>query len=299
MTESDQHRARLLGIRRVLLVELGLNIAVCIAKAVYGWASGSMAILADAAHSLVDGVANIAGFVLIGAASAPADADHPYGHRKIEVVAAAVLGLLIAGTAISFGRDAVTALLERREPPAGHAIGFWVIGATLLVNIGVAVYERRKARELDSAYLAADAAHTATDVMVTLGVLASFAASREGIWWADPVGALVVLLVIGRVSWRILRENISVLIDSVAVDAEIVRNVAVEHERVIDCHRVRSRGPRDAVLVDLHLVVSGELLLADAHAVAHQVEEAIVARLPGVIEVVVHVEPEGEEAEPL
>src|SRR5690606_19450006 len=117
------------------------------------------------------------GIVVLRLAAAPPDAGHPYGHRKLETVAAAAIGVLVALAALRFGWAAVEALVHGAAPPRTSAAGFVVIGGTWLVNLFVAIYEARRARELGSPYLAADAAHTGSDLLVTAGVAASFTAS--------------------------------------------------------------------------------------------------------------------------
>jgi cation diffusion facilitator family transporter len=285
-------RSRYREVKRVLGATLCLNLAVATGKGVYAWMSGSLAISADAVHSLVDAAANVAGLVLISRAARPPDSRHPYGHRKLEVIAAAVVGLFVAGAAIRFGYSAIEALASHPSPPATSIGGFLILGSTWAVNAFVAVWEGRKARELGSVYLAADAAHTASDVVVTAAVLSSFTAAHLGIRWADPIGALVVIAIIGWAAMHILATNLPVLLDTAALPADRVVSIARSVRGVIGCHRVRSRGPATAVLVDLHILLENETNLRDAHAIAHAVERALRDEFPNVVDVTVHMEPE-------
>lgn len=287
------------AVRRVLLIEMALNLVVAGAKLWAGLTTGSLAILSDAVHSLVDAGANVIGFSLVGIASAPPDSSHPYGHRKVEVFAASALGLLIGGTAMSFGVDAGRALLYGREAPAVTALGFAVIGGTLVVNVFITLYERHKAEQLESPYLYADAAHTAADVLTTIAVLLAYTASHFGYSWADPIGAVLVLVIVARIAWAILSENVSILVDAAAIPAENVEKLANGHPDVRGCHRVRSRGPADSAQVDLHLVLDGDLTLERAHDIAHEVEDLLRESIPGIADIVVHTEPDGHEPEPL
>jgi cation diffusion facilitator family transporter len=261
------------AIRRVLVFELALNLMVAGLKAMYGLWSGSLAIAADAVHSLIDASSNLVGFLVVGRAAEPPDEGHPYGHRKFEIVAAAGIGIAIGVAGIRFAWGAIDALIEARPAPATSWIGFAVIGGTLAVNIFVAAYEARRARQLDSQYLAADAAHTASDVLVTLAVLGSFIAARAGVAWADPVGALVVLVFIGYTAWHVLSRNISVLVDRAAVDADEIRRITCATDGVVDAHRIRSRGNAHTLHIDLHIQMDADMSLRDAHAVAHCVED--------------------------
>jgi cation diffusion facilitator family transporter len=294
---SDSGRAR--AVRRVLLAVLGLNVVVFAAKAAYGLWSHSLAISSDAMHSLADAGANVIGLVVLRFAEAPPDDQHPYGHRKFEMVAAAAIGVTVAVAALRFGWDAIDALIEGRGAPQTSILGFVVIGGTWLINLVVAAYEARRARDLDSAYLAADAAHTASDLIVTAGVAVSFTAAFFGLAWADPVGALLIILFIGRIAWRIVSANLTVLLDRVVVEPDRVRTVARAVDGVEDCHRVRSRGTEGAAQVDLHLLLDGEITLREAHEIAHKVEAELRRTIPSIIDVTIHMEPADDPEEGL
>ena len=289
-SKSGSDRGR--GVRRVLLVELCLNLIVAAAKGTYGAASGSLAVTTDAVHSLLDAAGNVLAMLALRASSAPPDRGHPYGHHKIEIVAAAAVGVLIAAGVGRFGWESLEALRGGREAPVVSAIGFVVVGGTFVVNVFVAVYERRRGKQLGSAFLLADSAHTASDVLVTIAVLLSLAGASLGFGWADPAAALVVLLVIARVAWQVLSGNVSILVDAAAVDPDHVTQIAVMTEGVRGCHRVRSRGTEFAAQVDLHLLFDNEISLWRAHAIAHDVEEALKREIPAIVDVTIHMEPE-------
>ncbi|HEU5058305.1 MAG TPA: cation diffusion facilitator family transporter [Kofleriaceae bacterium] len=296
---SDVARARAGAVRRVLLAILGLNLVVFAAKAAYGLWSGSLAISSDAMHSLADAGSNVIGLVVLHFAEAPPDDKHPYGHRKLEMVAASAIGVTVAMAALRFAWDAIDALASGHPPPQTSLLGFVVIGGTWVINLVVAAYEARRARDLDSAYLAADAAHTASDLVVTAGVAVSFTATYFGVRWADPVGALLIILFIGRIAWRIIGANLTVLVDKVVIDPDRVREVARSVEGVEDCHRVRSRGTEGAAQVDLHLLLDGEITLREAHETAHQVEEKLRRLIPEIVDVTIHMEPSDDPEEGL
>ncbi|HKA88433.1 MAG TPA: cation diffusion facilitator family transporter [Haliangiales bacterium] len=286
-------------VQRVIVQILTLNVAVAAAKAAYGWFSGSLSVASDAIHSTLDAAANVIGIVFLRMAKAPPDREHPYGHHKIETLAAAFIGLLIAGGAVRFAVSAVEALARGREPPVAGAGGFAVMLGTLAVNIAVTRYEHRRGRELGSAFLVADAAHTLSDVFVTVGVIGALVASRLGVGAADPLVALAVIAVIAHTAWRIVTANLSVLLDRAVVDPERIRAAAMAVEGVAGCHRVRSRGVEGALLIDCHIQVDGALPLRDAHALSHRVEASIRGALAGVADVTIHIEPEGDPEDPL
>jgi cation diffusion facilitator family transporter len=296
---SKDAQARALAVRRVLAIGLVCNLGVAGAEAFVGIMTGSLAVVTDSIHSLTDAAGNIIGLLLIRAAAAPPDPGHPYGHRKIEMLAGTALGVLIGATAIRFGYEAVTALIYGRESPTFSNLGLGLMLGTLVVNVGLTIYVFRKAKELSSPYLLADAAHTLSDIAVKIFVVGAFVMAKLGLEWADPIGALVVLVIIVRVAWHILSENLAVLVDAAVVPTDEIKAIASSHPEVAGCHRVRSRGPSDAIHIDMHLQMDGDLTLERAHDIAHEVEDQLREAYPGIIDVTAHLEPDSDDPEPL
>lgn len=283
-----------LAVRRVLVIELLLNLLVAIAKGAFGLATGSLSITADALHSTVDAGANVLGIFVVKHAAESPDERHPYGHRKFEVLGAMGLGLVIGSVGLNLVIQATERLLEGTPPPRAQVLGIIVIVGTLIVNLFVATYEARKAKELQSKYLAADAAHTASDVLVTTAVLISYGASHVGIDWADSIGALFVALVIIKVAWSVLRSNLGPLVDLAPGDVERIASVAMSIEGIESCHRIRSHGTPEAIIVDLHAHADGDISLAESHVLAHRIEAALYADDERIADVTVHMEPAGD-----
>src|SRR6478609_3340079 len=178
---SDSEIRRAAQIRWVLWVTLALNLAVACAKIVYGQFAHALSIRADGFHSLTDSSNNLVGLLGVWIASRPADAGHPYGHRKFEVLAAGVVGLSLLGMAYDVAKSAVLRMWEGAGPaPHIDAGAFVVLAGTLAVNVCVARWERRRGAELESPMLTSDATHTSSDVLVTLGVLVTVALVRLG-----------------------------------------------------------------------------------------------------------------------
>jgi cation diffusion facilitator family transporter len=279
------------GVRRVLWVTLGLNLAVSLSKIVVGKLSRSTSMQADGYHSLIDGANNVVGLVVTTLAYAPPDEGHPYGHRKFETTATLVIGLALLGVSFGVVEEALRHVSRASVPEIG-VLNWVVMAVTLGVNLFVAWYEAREGRRLGSAYLQADAAHTRSDIYVTLGVVASFAGARAGVPWVDSVVALAIAAFIAVLGVRILVGSFHTLTDRAVIAPEKIAPVVLGVPGVRHCREVRTRGGPDAVYVDLIAHVDSALTLRQAHDVADRIEEALQATFPEIVDVVVHLEPE-------
>ena len=289
--DTDVQRS---GVRRVLWTTLGLNLAVSGGKIVVGLLSSSLAMVADGYHSLVDGSNNVIGLIVATYAFAPPDRGHPYGHRKFETAATSLIGIALLALAWEVLRGA----LGRIHDPALPGIGLlsWaVMIATIGVNLFVSGYEAREGRRLKSAYLVADATHTRADLYVSAGVIGSFAAAKLGLARADPLVAVAIAAIIAWQAGRILLSAFHVLTDRAAIPAERLSSLAAAVRGVLRVHDVRTRGQGDAVYVDLTVHLDGAMSLREAHEVADRIEADLVKAHPEIVDVVVHLEPEGHE----
>lgn len=269
---------------------LWLNLAVALAKLLYGWKSGAIAMTADGIHSALDASSNVIGLVGVAVARRPPDANHPYGHRKVETFAALAVAMMLFLACNEVIRSALARLRDPR-PADITALGFIVVGVTIAINVFVVWVERREGRRLGSELLTADAAHTASDVGASLLVLTSFLAARAGIAWADVAATFVIVALIVIAGVRIVLGTLSTLADERRIPPEQVEAAALEEPGVREAHNVRSRGPEDDIHLDLHILVDPQMPIAAAHALGHRVEHRLRVRWPGVSDVVVHVEP--------
>ncbi|HEY6078241.1 MAG TPA: cation diffusion facilitator family transporter [Polyangiaceae bacterium] len=286
-------RAR--GVSTVLWVTLGLNLVVAGAKIAYGHVSGVLSIRADGFHSLTDSVNNLVGLVGVHLAARPADAGHPYGHAKLEVMAAGVVGVSLLGMAYDVLTTSAARLTGATSAPKLDALAFVVLAATLGVNLLVARYERVQAERLGSPFLASDAAHTSSDVLVTLGVIATVGLVQAGYTMLDPLMAIGIAGFIAWTGVKVLRQNLRYLADAAALEPEAVLAAVMTVPGIGGAHKIRTRGTPGDIHVDLHIQVARHLDVVMAHRVTHWVIDAIKAKLPGVSDVVVHTEPAAED----
>lgn len=276
--------------RLVLLLILVANWVVASAKLAFGLMAQSASVTADGLHSFIDGGSNVLGLVAMWVASRPADEDHPYGHGKFEALASLGIGAMVGIGMLELGRMALDSVLHDRHPRVtGLMAG--VMAFTLVVNLVVTRVERHYGEKYKSSLLLADASHTLSDVFVTLAVLVSLALVWLGFPRADGLVALAVMVFVAFVAYGIVRQAVGILSDTARLDPAQVSQLTMAVAGVRSCRNVRSRGMEESVYVDLKIEVDPQLSTAQAHEVADQVEEALHAAFPQVVDVVVHVEP--------
>lgn len=284
-------KARDAGIKRVLWIVMGLNIAVAITKLVMGTLAGALSLVADGLHSTLDASSNVVGLIGMAVASRPPDASHPYGHRRFETLTAMAIGLGIAAGMFVILREVWQGLMHGRQPPEVTWVTAAAVALTVVANLGISHYEKKKGTELRSGILQADAAHTMSDALGACSVLASFAGVALGYSNADLIAAVLVAILIGRTAYGILRTNLGVLSDEARLNPYEIRRIAMTVHGVLGAHKIRSRGPADQVLVDLHIHVDEHMTIHRAHEVTHQVIDAIRSWYPEIVDVVIHTEP--------
>jgi len=281
--------------RRAAALSVASNTTLIILKVIAGIATGSVAILTEAAHSGMDLIASIVALVSVRKADEPADAGHPYGHEKMENMAGA-----IEGTLILFGAAIITyeALLRLVRGGRVHTIGVGiaVIVVSMVVNIVVSRVIGRRARETGSVALEADALHLSADVAssaaVLLGlVLLAFTHAQ----WIDPSVALLVAVAVAIAGVRILLRSSRSLLDEALPDEELeeirstIRELGAERG-VVGFHKLRARRAGARRYVDVHVQFDSGTSLEAAHKTAHELTKAIRDQLAGA-DILVHVEP--------
>ncbi|HEY3347138.1 MAG TPA: cation diffusion facilitator family transporter [Nitrospirota bacterium] len=284
---------RLRKVRSVLFITLWLNLAVSGSKLVVGLLIGSMGMAADGLHSLSDASSNIIGLIGMNAAGKPPDKSHPYGHAKYETFAALFIGAMLFFMCFELLMGAYKRLNGPPQAIEAGAAGFGVMVLTVGVNLFVSTYEARKGRELTSDFLLADSQHTRSDIFASLAVITGLAGAKMGFPSADPIAAGIVAVMIAYAGWGIIKRSSDVLCDASMVEADRVTEICRAVPGVLRCHRVRSRGREDQVLIDLRVHVDPKLPTEEAHRIAHEVENRIRAEFGEVRDVVVHIEPEG------
>ena len=274
-------------------ISIASNTILILLKLVSGLITGSVSLIAEAIHSIMDLAAAIVAFVSVNVSDRPADRRHPFGHGKAENISGVIEGLLIfvaAGFIIyeAIKRITTGAELEFLE------LGIVLMVVSIIVNTIVSRYLRKISRSTDSLALEADATHLSTDVLTMVGVLVGLIIVRiTGLTIIDPIIAIAVALVIIKAAYDITKKSFGGLMDISLPEKEesAIKVCLLEHsELVVGFHKLRTRKAGSYRHIDLHLVIPGVLQVDEAHELCDHLEQHI----EGVLDnsnVTIHMEP--------
>ena len=278
-------------IKGVLGILLIANVFVTIVKIIIGDMTNSVALCADGFHSFSDSASNIIGIVSITFASKPCDTDHPYGHKKIETMAS----LLICVVLILLGYNVITKSIKsifNTQTIVVDVENIIIILLTVLVNVFVAYYENKKGKEYNSSFLIADSIHTKSDIIISIGIIITLIAIKLGVSHKiDIVVSIIVAVFIFYSAYEIFMEVASVLIDKNIITCDEVKQIIYTFDEIKDVHKIRSRGFKDHIFLDMHIVVDKNMDVNEVHKLVHLIEEAFTKRFGTTVDTLIHVEP--------
>jgi cation diffusion facilitator family transporter len=281
---------RFSNIRKVLIIVLLLNWAVAAAKVIYGFITKCTSMRADGFHSFADGTSNIIGLIGIWVASQPTDKDHPYGHKKYETFTSIIIAILLFVVTFDLIHEGISRLSNPIVPDV-TAISFIVMICTIAVNIIVFAYEYMRSKSLNSDILKADSLHTRSDILVSVSVIFTLLAIRAGFPIIDTIVSIAIAIFIAYGAYEILKESSNVLCDRAAIVSDEIKNIVLGIRGVKNCHRIRTRGRLDDIHADLHILVDTDMNVGDAHRLNDEIEKAIRAKIQGISDIAIHIEP--------
>lgn len=289
MVSTDRASVLALGSVAVGLIVLALKFGAY-------WLTGSVALYSDALESTINVIAALVTLAALQLSAKPADARHPYGHQKIEYIAAVFEGALILLAAVAVFHAAYNAYLAPRVvtlDPYGIALNVVAGG----INGLWCMVLLRQGRASRSPALIADGKHLLADVISSIGVLAALTlALATGLVWLDPLLACFVALNILWSGWGLMQSSFSGLMDEAAAPDELerIRLLISQHaEGAIEAHDLRTRHSGRITFVEFHLVVPGEMSVEAAHDICDRIEIALREAIQGA-SVTIHVEPENK-----
>ena len=291
---GNPRHARLL--RLATRAAVGVAGLLIVAKLAAWFLTDSVAILSSLMDSVLDVGASLVNMYAVAHALVPADREHRFGHGKAEALAGLAQSAFISGSALFLVAEAGQRLIEPRTIVRDE-IGIAVMVLSLVLTIGLVIFQRHVVKRTRSVAISADSMHYRGDILANLGViLALVLAGRFGWIYADAIIALLVAAYILQGAWGIIKSALDQLMDRELPEPQRqrIRQIALAHDRVEDVHDLRTRSSGVQSFIQLHMELDGELTLMQSHEIADEVEDAIRAAFPGA-EVIIHQDPAGLE----
>ena len=283
---------------RASYVGAAVNILQTLIKIGFGILGQSAALIADGIHSLSDLLSDLLVIIAVRLGSRKADYEHPYGHRRFETIATVILGvsLVTIGGLISW--SVMNRMAHPEHLPVPNFMGLGIAAVSILVNEWLYHYTKRIAKKTRSKLLMANAWHQRSDAISSLVVLFGIGAVMLGYPLADAIAAIVVALMVAKIGLNLVLESIKELVDTSLppkVIAEI-RATIMGIDGVEGIHLLRSRQMGEDALIDAHIVVDPRITVSEGHTISDTVRDELVSRFDDVMDVLVHVDPENDEA---
>lgn len=279
-------------VSRITIIE---NAALSLIKLIAGLAAHSGAMISDAVHSISDVFSTIVVLIGIRISSKASDQEHPYGHERMECVAAMILSGMLAGTGIFIGYAGVQKILlsqtEQLEAPGVLALA--AAALSIAVKEYMFHYTRRAAKQIDSGALMADAWHHRSDALSSIGAMIGIAGARLGYPVLDPIASLVICLMIVKAAYEIFRDAVDKMVDR-RCDAETeaaIRACALRHPEIQAVDQLLTRQFGNRIYVEMEISVDGSMSLNKAHEIAEQVHDEIEKEFPKVKHIMIHENP--------
>ena len=280
---------------RVSKVSIAANAVLTVLKMLAGVIAHSGAMISDAIHSASDVFSTVIVIIGIKISGKASDKDHPYGHERMECVAAIVLATILAATGLGIGYSAVGKIVgrdyNRLAVPGVLALAAAVL--SIIVKEGMYQYTRVHAKRIDSGALMADAWHHRSDALSSVGALIGIAGARMGFPILEPIASVVICLFIEKAAYEIFMDAVDKMVDKACGD-EVegkLRECALAQAGVLGVDLLQTRVFGNKIYVDIEICADGDKTLREAHAVAEGVHDAIEQSFPKVKHIMVHVNP--------
>lgn len=280
---------------RVSRGAIAANALLAAFKLLAGLLARSGAMVSDAVHSASDVLSTVAVMIGVKAAARESDREHPYGHERMECVAAIVLAVVLLLTGLFIGWAGVRRISGAGDGalPVPGLLALVAAGVSILVKEAMFYVTRRAARRIDSDALMADAWHHRSDALSSVGALVGIAGARLGLPVLDPLASVLICVFIAKAALDIFRDAVNKMVDH-SCDEETeqaVRELALAHEGVRAVDRLMTREFGSRVYIEMEIAVDGTLPLTEAHAIAERVHDDMEAAFPKVKHIMIHVNP--------
>ncbi len=285
-------------VRKVTLVGAVVDLGLGVVKLSVGWAAHSQALIADGVHSLSDLSTDLLIIYAAKHSYRDADADHPYGHGRIETVATVVLAFVLIVVGIGITYDAVSRLfhperLLRPELAALVVAAISVVGKEMVYR-----YTIYHARQLRSTMLRANAWHSRSDAFSSVAVIVGVLGTMAGLTYVDAIAAIVVAVMIARIGWNLGWSGLRELVDTGLEPGQLadVKRIILSVDGVRTTHLLRTRQMGGRTLVDVHLLLDDpKLSVSEGHQISETVRAKLLRSDDDIMDVTVHIDPEDDE----
>lgn len=277
-------------VRRVLLIVLFSNLILGLIKVLYGYNTQVLSITADGYDSLLDALTNIIGIGAVYISGKPSDAEHRYGHNKVETFAS----LLISATLFIVAYEIIMAAIERffnHIIPNISMSTYTVLIITLLLTVLVSRYEKKMGNKYNSDLLITDSEHIKSDALATGIIILSLVFIQNGLTLLDPILSLGISLLIVRTGFNIMKTNLDILLDVNILDCNDIEKELYNIYGVQNVHNIRTRGTKSAVYVDMHLVVDDDISMNQANQISKSCKRTLFNKFPEIKEIIIELEP--------
>ena len=278
-------------VKNILIVILIANLLVAFSKIIIGNYIGSYSVSADGLHSLADTASNIVGIIVVIIASKPSDKEHPYGHKKFEVLSSLFIGIMLIFIA---GKIIIESILQINSRVSLNLTvdSFIILVITLIINIIVSRYEYKAGKKLNSYVLISDSLHTKSDIFISIGVLITLLSIKLGApVIIDNVVSFVVAGFILYAACKIFKLTIDILVDRAMVEERDVKEAVEDFEEIREIHKIRSRGSENDIYIDMHIMVEPDMTVETSHQLEHNIERKMQEKINENIHVIIHMEP--------
>ncbi len=280
---------------RVSINTIIANVFLSIFKFIAGVISHSNAMISDAIHSASDVFSTIVVMIGIRLSAKEADKEHPYGHEKLECVAAIVLAVVLFITGLGIGTEAFKTIASGNYTDIKIPGMLAIIAAitSIIIKEGMYWYTRHYAKKINSGALMADAWHHRSDALSSIGAFIGILGARLGFPIMDSIASLIIFLFIAKAAFDIFKDAINKMIDH-CCDEETekqIYNCIIENENVLGIDMLQTRIFGNKIYVDVEILVDGSYTLQEAHDIAEMVHKKIEENLLMVKHVMVHVNP--------
>ena len=285
-------------VNKVSFITITVNILLSVIKLIAGIIGHSNAMISDAIHSASDVFSTFVVLIGIKLSTKKADKEHPYGHERLECVAALLLAFVLFITGLGIGYDALKNIIQGNyshlQVPSILALGVAIL--SILTKEGMYWYTRYHAKKMDSSALMADAWHHRSDAFSSIGALIGILGARLGYPIMDSIASLVIFVFIVKAAYDIFKDAIDKMVDHACdeVTENKLRQLVEQNQNVMHIDLLQTRIFGNKIYVDIEIALDGTLTLQEAHGIAEKVHDDIESYFPKVKHIMVHVNPENK-----